>query len=94
MFLGKMGEEDLLDVKNVKSKGNGLGLYVKNNIEPLLVAVKTSRTIAGRKQLTLKNSRKLNKIKNEWTEKRMDDQFARDMEGKDKNNHLEVDEKE
>ena len=94
MFLGKMGEEDLLDVKSVKSKENGLGLYVKNNIEPLLVAVRTSRTLAGRKQLALKNSRKLNKIKNEWTEKRMDDQFARDMEGKDKNNHLEVDEKE
>ena len=44
--------------------------------------------------MTLKNSRKLNKIENEWTEKRMDDQFPRDMEGEDKNNHIEVDEKE
>ena len=45
MFLGKILEEDLLDVKGVKSEKNGLDWYVKNNIEPLLVAVRTSRTI-------------------------------------------------
>ena len=29
----------------MKSEENGLGWYVKNNIEPFLVAVRTSRTI-------------------------------------------------
>ena len=58
MFLGKMGEEDLLDVKSVKSKENGLGLYVKNNIEPLLVAVRTSRTIAREETVDAKEFRK------------------------------------
>ena len=31
---------------NVKSEENGLGWYVKNNVEQSLVAVKTSRTIS------------------------------------------------
>ena len=48
MFLGKMVEEDLLNVK-IKGEKNDLGWYVKNNIEPLLLAVRTSRTITHEK---------------------------------------------
>ena len=43
MFLGKMVEEDL--ESSLKSEENGLGWYVKNNIEWLLVAVRTNRSI-------------------------------------------------
>ena len=60
-----------------KKEENDLCWYVKNNIESLLVAVRTSRTIHMRKQLTLKNSRKLRNRKNEWAEKGMHGQFAR-----------------
>ena len=44
IFLRKLVEEESLDMKTVKSEENGLGWYVKNSIEPLLVAVRTSRT--------------------------------------------------
>ena len=43
-----MVEEDLLNVdlfNSMKSGENGLGWYIKNNIEPLLAAVRTSRII-------------------------------------------------
>ena len=53
-----MGEEDLLDVKSVKSKENGLGLYVKNNTEPLLVTVRTSRTITREETVDAKEFKK------------------------------------
>ena len=40
------GERGLIGCENsVKSEENGLGWYVRNNIEPLLVAVRTSRSI-------------------------------------------------
>ena len=46
MFLGKNGERELIGCKNsVRSEENCLGWYVKNNTEPLLVAVRASRTI-------------------------------------------------
>ena len=42
----KNGGRGLIGCENsVKSEENGLGWYVKNNIEPLLTAVRTSRTI-------------------------------------------------
>ena len=42
----KNGGRGLIGRENsVKSEENGLGWYVKNNIEPLLVAVRKSRTI-------------------------------------------------
>ena len=72
----------------MKSGENGLGWYIKNNIEPLLVAVRTSRTITCEKTVDPKEFKKTKEEqrKNEWAEKRMLGQFARDMEGKDKNN--------
>ena len=52
----KNGGRGLIACENsVKSEENGLGWYIKNNIEPLLAAVRTSRTITHEKQLTLKN---------------------------------------
>ena len=42
----------------MKSKENGLGLYVKNNIEPLLVAVRTSRTITREETVDAKEFKK------------------------------------
>ena len=72
MFLEKMVEEDLLDVENsVKSEENGLGWYVKNNIESLLIAVKTRRIIICHESVDLKEFKtieepeKMNKLKKE-----------------------------
>ena len=58
MFLGKMAEEDLLDVNSVKNWENDLGWYIKNNVEPLLVAVRTSRTITHKETVEFKEFRK------------------------------------
>ena len=73
---------------NVKSEENGLGWCVKNNVEPLLVAVRTSRAITHEETFDPKEFKKTKEEqrKNEWTAKRMHGQFARDMEDKDKNN--------
>ena len=52
MFLGKNGGRGLTGCENsVKSEENGLGWYMKNNIEPLLVAVRTSRTITHKEKV-------------------------------------------
>ena len=59
MFLGKMVEGDLLDVKEkkeVKNEENSLGWYVKNNIE--LVAIRKSRTITHKKTVDPKEFKK------------------------------------
>ena len=46
MFLEKNGGRGLTGCENsVKSEENGLDSYVKNNIESLLIAVKTRRII-------------------------------------------------
>ena len=73
---------------SVKSEENVLGWYVKNNIEPLLAAVRTSRTITNEETVDPKEFKKIKEEqrKNEWTAKRMHGQFARDMEDKDKSN--------
>ena len=78
----------------MKSEENGLGWYVKNNIEPLLAAVRTSRTIIHEETVDPKEFKKIKEEqrKSEWTAKRMHRQFARDMEDKDRNN-TEMDEK-
>ena len=84
----KNGGKGLIGCENnVKSEKNGLGWYVKNNIEPLLVAVRTSRTV-HEETVNPKEFKKTKEeqTKNEWTAKRMDVQFTRDMEDKDKNN--------
>ena len=72
MFLEKMVEEDLLDVENsVKSEENGLGWYVKNNIESLLIAVKTRRIIICHESFdhkefkTIEEPEKMNRLKKE-----------------------------
>ena len=47
---GKNGGRGLTECENkVKGEKNDLGWYVKNNIEPLLLAVRTSRTITHEK---------------------------------------------
>ena len=70
----------------VKSEENDLGWYFKNNIEPLLAAVRTSRTI-HKETVDPKEFKKTKEEqrKNKWTANRMFGQFARDMENKDKN---------
>ena len=46
---------------SVKSDENGLGWYVENKIEPLLVAVRTSRTITKVETVDLKEFKKTEK---------------------------------
>ena len=85
----KNGGRRLTGCENsVKSEENGPGWYVKNNIEPLLAAVRTSRTISHEETVDPKNFKKIKdeQRKNEWNAKRMHGQFTRDMEDKDKNN--------
>ena len=73
---------------SVKSEENGLGWCVKNNLEPLLVAVRTSGTTINKVTFGPKEFKKTKEEqrKNEWIAKRMHGQFARDMETKDTNN--------
>ena len=56
-------------------------------MEPLLVAVRTSRTITHEETGDPKEFKKTKEEerKNEWTAKRMHGQFPKDMENKDKN---------
>ena len=85
----KNGVRGLIGHKNsVKSEENGLGRYIKDNIELLLVAVRTRRTITHEETVDPKefNKTKEEQRKNEWTGKIMHGQFARDMEDKGKNN--------
>ena len=72
----------------MKSEGNGLGWYVKNNLEQFLVAVKTSRIITNEETVDPKNFKKTKdeQRKNEWTAKRMYGQFVTDMENKETHN--------
>ena len=67
-------------VRRVKKKD-----YVKNNLEPLLFAVRTSGTITNEETVDPKEFKKTKEEqrKNEWTAKRMLGQFASDMENKD-----------
>ena len=69
-----------------KSEENDLGWYVNNNIEPLLVALKNSRTITLQETVDPKEFKKAKEEqrKDEWTTKRMHGQFARDTEDNDK----------
>ena len=83
----KNGGRRLIGCENsVKSKENGPAWYVKNNIEPLLVAVRTSRAITHDETVDPKEFKKTKEEqrRNEWTAKRMHGQFAKDMEDKDK----------
>ena len=55
----KNGVRGLIRCENsAKSEENGLGWYVKNNVEPLLVAVRTSRTITHKKTVDPKEFKK------------------------------------
>ena len=85
----RYGGRGLIGCENsVKSEENGLGWYVKNNIEPLLAAVRKGRSITHKETVDPKEFKKTKEEqrKNEWTAKRMHGQFARDVEDKDKNN--------
>ena len=60
----KNGGRGLAGCENsVKGELNGQGWYVKNNIEPLLVAVRTGRTITHKE--TVKNKEKMNGLQKE-----------------------------
>ena len=83
----KNGRIGLIESENrVKSEANSLGWYVKNNIEPLLVAVRVSWTITHEEIVDPKEFKKTKEeqIENEWTAKRMHGKFARGMEDKGK----------
>ena len=55
----KNGERGLIGCENcVKSEENGLWWYVKNNIKPLLAAVRTSRTITHKETVDPKEFKK------------------------------------
>ena len=55
MFLNKSVGRGLIGCENsVKNEENGLAWYVKNNIEPLIVPVRTSRTITHEETVDLK----------------------------------------
>ena len=72
------GERGLIGCENsVKSEENGLGWYVKNNIEPFLVSVRTSRTITYKETVDPQEFKKTKaeQRKNEWTAKRMHGQL-------------------
>ena len=47
---------------SVKSEENGLGWYVKNNIEPLLAAFRTSRTITHEETVNPKEFKKTKEL--------------------------------
>ena len=82
------GGRGLIGCENsVKSEENDLGWYVKNKIEPLLAAVRTSRTITQEETVDPKEFKKIKEEqrKNEWTAKILHEQFARDTEDNDKN---------
>ena len=73
---------------SVKSEENGLGWYIKNNIEPILVAARTSTTITHKETVGLKEFRKTKEKHrtNDWTAKRMHRQFAGNKEDKNQTN--------
>ena len=66
---------------SVKSEENGLGWYLKNNTEPLLVAVRAIRTITHEETVDPKEFKKTKEEqrRNEWTAKRIHGQFAGDV---------------
>ena len=77
----------------VSRKNSGRGFIgcensEKNNIEPLLVAVSTSRTVTLDRTVYAKEFKKTKEKqgKNGWTAKRVHGQFSRDTEDQDKNN--------
>ena len=85
----KNGRRALIGCENsAKSEKNGLGWYVKNNIEPILAVVRASTTITHEETVDPKEFKKIKEVqrKTEWTAKIMHGQFARDMEDNDKNN--------
>ena len=58
----KNGGRGLIGCENsAKSEKNGLGWYVKNNIEPLLLTVRTSKTITHEETVDPKEFKKTKK---------------------------------
>ena len=69
----KNGGRGLIEWKQCEERRKSLGRYVKNNIEPLLAAVRTNRILT---HVDTVDSTEFKKIKeeqrkHEWTEKRM-----------------------
>ena len=76
----------LIECKNsVKSEENALGWYIKNNLEPLRVAVRISGTTTDEETVYPEEFKetKEDQRKNEWTAKTMHGMFARDVENND-----------
>ena len=72
-FSWKNGGRRLIECENsVKSEENGRGWYFRNNIEPLIVAARTSRTITHEETVDPKDFKKTKEEqrKNEWTAKK------------------------
>ena len=70
----KNGGRGLIGCENsMKSEKNGLGWYDKNNIEPLLAAVRTNRTITHEKTVDPRELKKKEKriisFKSNWWKK-------------------------
>ena len=84
----KNSRRRLIGCKNsVKSEENALGWYIKNNLEPLRVAVRISGTTTDEETVYPEEFKetKEDQRKNEWTAKAMHGKFARDMENNDTN---------
>ena len=72
-FSWKNGGRRLIECENsVKSEENGRGWYFRNNIEPLIVAARTSRTITHEETVDPKDFKKTKEEqrKNEWIAKK------------------------
>ena len=85
----KKGGRGLISCKNcIASEENNLGWYVKNKVEPLLIAVKIQGTIKTDGVIEPKEFKKCEKerVYNAWKEKRMYGKYLRDMDGKDLQN--------
>ena len=85
----KKGGRGLISCKNcIASEENNLGWYVKNKVEPLLIAVKRQGTIKTDDAIEPKGykTREKERFYNVWKEKRMYGQYLRDMDGKDLQN--------
>ena len=66
----KNGGRGLIGCENsVKSEKNGLGWYVKNNKEPLLVAIRTSKTITHEETVDPKQFKKIKKQQQQQQQK-------------------------
>ena len=72
----------------VKADEDSLGWYVRHHIEPLIVAVRTSNTVASENSMQKKEFKQQDNEErlNNWRAKIMYGQYVRQIEDKDKSN--------